>query len=151
MKSMRKNQGFTLVEVMVVIVILGLLMAVVGQQLGGRAEDGKVGATGLQLRESFPSQIGLQYMRSYDCASITKADLEARGANSKTSWGENWTVSNTTADTVEITYPLASSKDPESAGSDLASTLQADIDNGSSSIITVNFTNPNLVIDYQCR
>lgn len=41
-KQMRKQQGFTLIEIMVVVVILGILAAIVVQKIGGRPEQARV-------------------------------------------------------------------------------------------------------------
>jgi general secretion pathway protein G len=44
------NRGFTLIEIMVVIVILALLAALVGPKLIGRTDDAKVTDTKVQIR-----------------------------------------------------------------------------------------------------
>jgi general secretion pathway protein G len=46
-----KRSGFTLVEIMVVVVILGLLAALVVPQVLGQAEEAKRVAAGVQIRE----------------------------------------------------------------------------------------------------
>ena len=46
---MRSNAGFTLIELMVVIVILGILAAVVAPRLIGRADEAKVTEARVQL------------------------------------------------------------------------------------------------------
>ena len=45
----RRQAGFTLIELMVVIVIIGLLVALVGPQLMGAADDAKVVAARAQI------------------------------------------------------------------------------------------------------
>lgn len=42
MKQRKQQQGFTLIEIMVVIVIIGLLAAVVGPKLFGQADEARV-------------------------------------------------------------------------------------------------------------
>lgn len=48
---MRKRKGFTLVEVLVVVVILGLLAALVVPRVVGRGEEAKRTAASVQIRE----------------------------------------------------------------------------------------------------
>jgi general secretion pathway protein G len=45
----RRQRGFTLIEIMVVMVIIGLLMALVGPNLIGRSEKAKVQAAAMQI------------------------------------------------------------------------------------------------------
>jgi general secretion pathway protein G len=50
MAERRRNQaGFTLIEIMVVMVIIGLLMALVGPNLIGRSEKAKTQAAAMQI------------------------------------------------------------------------------------------------------
>ncbi len=50
MHSMRNNRGFTLIEIMVVIVILALLAALVGPKIMGRSDDAKIADAKVQIR-----------------------------------------------------------------------------------------------------
>ena len=50
-KMIRGNGGFTLIEIMVVIVILALLAALVGPKLMGRSDDAKIVTTKEQIRQ----------------------------------------------------------------------------------------------------
>ena len=50
-KSQQKRKGFTLVEVLVVVVILGLLAALVVPRVVGRGEEAKRTAAAVQIRE----------------------------------------------------------------------------------------------------
>ena len=45
----RRQAGFTLIEIMVVVVIIGLLMALVGPNLIGRSEKAKTQAAAMQI------------------------------------------------------------------------------------------------------
>lgn len=49
-KSIRNNRGFTLIEIMVVIVILALLAALVGPKLIGRSDDAKITDAKVQMK-----------------------------------------------------------------------------------------------------
>lgn len=46
----RKQSGFTLIEIMVVMVILGLLVAVVAPNILGRGEEARIGVAKTQIR-----------------------------------------------------------------------------------------------------
>lgn len=48
--GLRSNSGFTLIEIMVVIVILALLAALVGPKIIGRSDDAKVADAKVQIR-----------------------------------------------------------------------------------------------------
>jgi general secretion pathway protein G len=50
MKRLGGRNGFTLIEIMVVIVILAMLAALVGPKLMGRTDDAKAKTTGIQLK-----------------------------------------------------------------------------------------------------
>jgi general secretion pathway protein G len=47
---LRSNSGFTLIEIMVVIVILALLAALVGPKIIGRSDDAKIADVKVQIR-----------------------------------------------------------------------------------------------------
>ena len=47
----RKNAGFTLIEIMIVVMIVGLLMATLATQLIGRAQQAQVDLAATQLRQ----------------------------------------------------------------------------------------------------
>jgi general secretion pathway protein G len=49
-KTLKESRGFTLIELMVVIVILSLLAAVVAPKLIGRSDDAKVADAKVQIR-----------------------------------------------------------------------------------------------------
>jgi general secretion pathway protein G len=48
--TLRDNRGFTLIEIMVVIVILALLAALVGPKIMGRSDDAKIADAKVQIR-----------------------------------------------------------------------------------------------------
>jgi len=50
MKHLSNKRGFTLIEIMVVIVILALLAALVGPKILGRTDDAKIQTTKTQIR-----------------------------------------------------------------------------------------------------
>ncbi len=48
--TLRDNRGFTLIEIMVVVVILALLAALVGPKIMGRSDEAKIADTKVQIR-----------------------------------------------------------------------------------------------------
>src|ERR1035437_9546018 len=48
--TLRDNRGFTLIEIMVVVVILALLAALVGPRIMGRTDDAKIADAKVQIR-----------------------------------------------------------------------------------------------------
>ena len=50
MNQLKDKNGFTLIEIMVVIVILAMLAAIVGPKLMGRTDDAKIQTTKTQLK-----------------------------------------------------------------------------------------------------
>lgn len=149
-KITKQQKGFTIIELLVVVIIIGLLVAVVMPSIGSNQETAKVNASNLMLKQTFPQAIGSQYARTQDCASITKANLEARGLNGQTPFGDSWTLSNATTSEVEITFPVSSAMDSAEAGADINTTLQAAIADGANSINTSSFSDPNVTVTYQC-
>lgn len=150
-QAARNQTGFTLIEILIVIIIIGILLAVIAPSIGGKQEDAKVSSSNLMLKQSFPQAIGSQFARTQDCASITKADLEARGLNSETPFGDAWTLSNATAAEIEITFPVSSANDSAEAGADINTVMQAAIADGANSLNASAFADPDLTITYQCR
>ena len=49
-KALKENRGFTLIEIMVVIMILSVLAALVGPKIIGRSDDAKVADAKVQIR-----------------------------------------------------------------------------------------------------
>jgi len=48
--TLRDNRGFTLIEIMIVVVILALLAALVGPKILGRSDDAKIADAKVQIR-----------------------------------------------------------------------------------------------------
>ncbi len=78
----RGEAGFTLVEILVVITIIGLIMAIVGPRVLNYLGESKVKATRIQI-ESFSSALDLYYldMGRYPTSSDGLAALVARPGN----------------------------------------------------------------------
>jgi len=82
MKKERKRQGqggFSLIELMVVIAIMGLLMAVVGAAFLGRLGKGKQAAAKNQIK-AFEDALEMYYTDVYDYPSSLNGLISAEGS-----------------------------------------------------------------------
>jgi general secretion pathway protein G len=69
----RKNKGFTLVEILIVVIILGILAAIVIPQFTNASEDARASALSSDL-QSLRSQIELYKIQHHDRGPNIKAD-----------------------------------------------------------------------------
>lgn len=108
MKAKNSQQGFTLVELVVVLAILALIIGVMSSGLFQSKEDAKVQAAKTQLLKDFPSAITRLVTMSNKCnnTTITQAKLIERGAPEETVFGGAWTVTTSGGNTATVTYPL---------------------------------------------
>lgn len=60
-KALKKRKGFTLIEIMVVVVIIGLLSALVGPKLMGQSDEAKRKTTQTQISQ-LEQVLGLYYL-----------------------------------------------------------------------------------------
>ncbi len=84
----RAQHGFTLVEIMVVVVIIGLLAAIIGPQLLGRVDTATVNRVKSDLR-GIEAALDLYYLDNYRYPS-TADGLEALVRNPGESVAPNW-------------------------------------------------------------
>jgi len=87
-RSRDAQRGFTLVEIMVVVVIIGLLAAIIGPQLLGRVDDATVSRAKSDLR-GIEAALQLYYLDNYRYPS-TEDGLAALVRNPGEAAAPNW-------------------------------------------------------------
>ncbi len=111
----KKRSGFTLIEIMIVVVIIGLLAAMVGPRLAGKSEMAKI-ETAKSSMATIASMVEMYYLKTP--TATTAPDASALGSAGlgkvpKDSWGKDfaisgtqaaWTITCTTADGKTLTY-----------------------------------------------
>jgi prepilin-type N-terminal cleavage/methylation domain-containing protein len=141
---MRKQKGFTLVEIVIVLVLLGTIIAVIGVNLSESQDDVLIGTTGLWLEKNLPEAIGKYRVGAGSCSGITKAALTGRGLDGNTSWGEAWSISLAGTD-LTLTYPLGSSPDKATIGAQLTTRMGSN-----TNVSSASYADPNLTVVYNC-
>ena len=90
--SFKQQSGFTLIEIMVVMVILGLLVAVVAPNILGRGEEARIGVAKTQIR-NISNALDLYKLDNFTYPS-TEQGLEAlvtqpSGSPEAKNWNKN--------------------------------------------------------------
>jgi len=145
--NMKKKQaGFTLVELVVVLAILAIIIAVMSGGLFQSKEDAKVQAVKTQLLKDFPSGITRLVTMSNKCSNttITYDKLVERGAPAETVFGGTWSVTTSGGNTATVTYPL------DLQDTDLATALKDSL-TGAPNIKSVSSTSSQIVVAYRCN
>lgn len=142
-----KQAGFTLLEVVIAIAIVALLAAAILPGLLQNREDAKYNTALTQLQKDFPSAITRQVSRTNTCvaASMTKANLTARGLPANTPWNDAWTVA-AAGNLVTITYPLTNAANAATTGADLSAALGA-----TNNVNAAAFAGTTLTVSYRCN
>lgn len=110
-----RSHGFTLIEVLVVVVILGLLAAYFGQNIYGHSEDAKVATATAMVTQTIPAALQSYYTVNPAAANVTYQNLVDRGAPPRTPWGGKWYLASPTGPgQIGIGYPV--SKDTAGEG-----------------------------------
>ena len=112
MKYSKKHQsGFTLIEIMVVMVILGLLVAVVAPNILGRGEEARIGVAKTQIR-NISNALDLYKLDNFNYPS-TEQGLEAlvtqpSGSPEAKNWNKNGYLPSVPVDPWKTEYQYVS-------------------------------------------
>lgn len=145
-KGPRKQKGFTMVELVVVLFIIGLLMYVLMPGLFETKEDAKVQGVKTQLLKDFPAGITRLVTMTNKCnnTTITYEKLVERGMKAETVFGTPWTITTSGGNTATVTYPL--DLDDTNLSTDLKDALT-----GAPNVKSVTATTAQIVIAYRCN
>jgi len=88
MRNLRPSAGFTMIELLVVLVIIGLLAGLVGPQMFGKVDVAKVKTVETQLKmfkgalQTYRLDVGRYPLTEDGLAALTKKPTSGRAANS---------------------------------------------------------------------
>lgn len=143
-RQTRKQKGFTLIEIIVALVLLGIIIGILGVNLSESQDDVRIGTSGLWMEKQFVESVGKYRVGAGSCAGITKAALTSRGLDGNTQWGDAWTIG-LVGTALTLTYPLTSSPDKATIGGQLATRMTA-----VSGVTSANYVDPNVVVVFTC-
>lgn len=146
LKGKKKQGGFTLVELVIVLAILALFILVLSSGLFQSKEDSKVQAVKTQLLKDFPSAITRLVTMSNKCnnTTITYDKLVERGVASETVFGGTWSVTTAGGNTATVTYPL------DLQDTNLATELKDSVA-VANNVKSVTATSSQIVVAYRCN
>ncbi|MPQ69297.1 type II secretion system protein [Pseudomonas sp. MWU12-2323] len=142
----RSQQGFTLVELVVVLSILAVIIAVMSSGLFQSKEDAKVQAVKTQLLKDFPNGITQLVTMGNTCdnTTVTYARMVTRGVPALTVFGSVWSITTSGGNTATVTYPL------DLSDTTLATDLQTAMSTAPN-VASVSGSATQIVINYRCN
>lgn len=149
----KRNQesGFTTLELIVVLVIIGVLVVAFGYNTIGRTDDAKANTAKIALSSDMPQGIFSYYSIAgvpNDGTTLT-SDIAARGVKPTTPWGDTWSATsrgNGSGATVEVSYPIGAED-----ADNLADNIAAELSKGSlyPQISSATASNGTLTVTYK--
>lgn len=145
-KNAHKQKGFTIIEMVIVMTVIGILSYVLFPSLFQSKEDAKIQGVKTQLLKDFPSGITRLVMMTNKCTTgvITYDKLVERGMQPDTVFGQKWSIAITGGNTATVTYPL--DLDDPTLATDLKNSLV-----GAPNVKSVTSTATQIVVSYRCN
>lgn len=111
MKALRNNKGFTLIELVIVIIILGVLATLVGPRMVGSIKSAKVNTLigNINSVEKAASQI---FAETNDIGQVTQANINAKLSKTMAQMGLTWTSATASG----LGFTLVTSISPQVTG-----------------------------------
>lgn len=125
-RSMIKTKGFTLIELIAVMVIIGLLMAILIPTIINKMDEADYKNAETFFAKNLQESMITMFGRRGSINGVTAADLQATGLVSTSEWGGNWTMGAAcAARQCIITYPIGgpTAARTDENGNDLAAKL----------------------------
>lgn len=132
--AMQLQRGFTLLELLAVIVVVGVLAAFFANRYRDHSETARAGVAVVALTSDYLQALGEVYTFRGSIDGTVKSDLTRRNVGANTVWGVAWTLADPTAGDgqVSITYPIGTSATAtfNSLASEVRMRIESDITAG---------------------
>jgi len=122
----RKSKGFTIIEVIIVLLLIGLLVAAIVPNIRGKKDEAQFKAAELFFSKTMNESLATLFGRLGTVNGVTAARIQATGVTTLSEWGTAWTMASAcAAEACTITYPIGgpSAAATDQNGTDLAAKL----------------------------